>query len=145
MILDIGFKKSVSLWDVHLAIRAFDWEDYIWEEFNTTINSIFLDVEGEYIIIWILESSMTFMCKLFRNELIRESSVVLLWKSLWRVQASMKAKSFLWLLLWRRLHLRNRLARLNLINEKENKCPLCGEFNKDRSHLIFHCIKLSYL
>lgn len=54
-------------------------------------------------------------------------------------------KMFIWLLLKGRLLVREKLVRLNLLNNHENLYPLCGQAREDLAHLFILYREVSLL
>lgn len=112
------------IWDLRLCRTTFDLKVDFWEEFNSTLHKVCLDGSHYDRLFWIPSSSNAFSCKSFIVELIKDVSVVPIWKALWRVHSPVKVKTFMWLLIKGRFPVREKLARLNLLNEQDNLSPL---------------------
>lgn len=97
---------------------------------------------------WVLESTDVYSYKSFKREILFDVSRVpfgKLYGGGGGVEVCLKIKTFLWLFLWGRLPVRDKISRLNLINAQANRCPMCDEAWEDIGHLFIHYKNISPL
>lgn len=102
------------------------------------MHSVYLDENTSDMIIWTLEPSGVFSCKLFRRKMITDFPMVPVWKVMWVIDVPIKIKTFMGMLLQGRLSVRDKLIRLNLLTAHMNYCPFCGESEEYICHLSIH-------
>lgn len=89
--------------------------------------------------------SGTFSYNSLRRELCSEIPDIPCWQSLQGIHVSVKVKSFTWLLLKGKVPMTDKLARLNLIGEQQNTCPLRSQPREDINHLFVHYSRINPL
>lgn len=88
-------------------------------------------------VIWALSRSGRFTCGLLCRLIGREGIALDRWKLVWSIPKPLKVKCFVRFVLRDRLMIRDRLYRMQVVQESENVCPLCGSGKENSQTSIF--------
>jgi hypothetical protein len=139
-----------KFWKVNIAMEANAWVGKIILDENFTIDHLFqfinlwaklqevhLIEEIEDTISWRLTSNGQYSVKSVYDLQFFGSTTSNLYKSVWKVWATPKAKFFAWLLTQNRIWTANRLQKRGWPNC--GLCPLCKQETESVCHLFIHC------
>lgn len=82
-------------WDVQLRRSPLNWDRDVWEEFNSLLEEIILDVFARDRLIWSPSATGIYSCKSFRRELQEYLLMVPIWKATWRIPVPLKVEMFM--------------------------------------------------
>ena len=113
------------------------------QELQVLLNQVVLDRDKEDKSIWIHHSSGVYSVEslLFLRPAFEslDAGMYNYTNKVWKSVAPPKAELLVCFALLGRLNTKDRLIRLNIINNSDIKCVLCNELPEDVNHLFFSC------
>jgi hypothetical protein len=133
-------------WELIWRRTLFAWEEDQYREFLDIITLFSPTVQqdrwlwlGDDLQGFTVNSAYLLLVVEYNPPVVRDATLDLVFKYLWKCGAPSKVCTFAWQLLLDRIQTKDNLLKRRIIQVQQGQCVLCGQVSESALHLFLHC------